>query len=69
MDSPYARLPASRSGNVDMLASEDARSLFSIHSRNDSLRMSFLRPSETAGIGGHPGTRPDTALQMCALEQ
>ena len=43
--------------------------MLSIHERREARRTSLRRPRDTAGMGGQPGRRPATALQMWALEQ
>jgi hypothetical protein len=71
----YARFTASRSGNACILAAEDGvLSLASLSLRTNQAtradrRTSLRLPSSIAGMGGQSGTRPATALQICAFEQ
>src|SRR5579872_1104525 len=72
----YARFAAPRNGDAFTLSfatgirlSLVACSLRSIQARRASRRTSLRRPRETEGIGGQPRTRPETMLQICALEQ
>jgi len=59
----YARFTTPRTGDAGMTAGVAACSFCSIHESSVARRTSLRRPRETTGMGGHPGTRPATALQ------
>jgi hypothetical protein len=65
---PYAGAGRQGGGFSAIIALEASRSFRSIQARSDPRRTRRRRPRHTAGIGGHPGMRPATALPTCAFE-